>query len=145
MDRIRHSTGRVVWISVFLFKDHYRKSNKQNASHHSRIAFENEKRKAREALARESAKLRGWSKSNSQLMNDGRSPFAGSFKIDISRLRKETGRKKRQDQKNPLSNQIYSMIWRDPPREFRSLTLQIHVNKLDNCARIQCSKCEVPA
>jgi len=95
------------------------------------------KRKAREALARESAKLRGWSKSNSQLMNDGAVTFRWFvqnryFPLKEGDWKEETAKTK----KSLIRTNLLDDLGEIPLASFDRFTLQIHVNKLgNNCAR----------
>jgi hypothetical protein len=91
--------------------------------------FRMTKKEAREALAREIAKRRGWFRSNSQVMNDGLVTFGWFVRNRYLPL-------KEGDWKEETAKTKKSLIQTNLLDNFDRFTLQLHVDKLaKNCAR----------
>jgi len=95
------------------------------------------KTEAREALAREVAKQRGWFRTNGQVMNDGsvtlnwfcRNRY---FPLKEGDWREETAKTK----KGLIQSNLLDDLGEIPLKNFDRFTLQMHVNKLGkNCSK----------
>ena len=95
------------------------------------------KTEAREALAREVAKQRGWFRTNGQVMNDGSVTlnwFCKNryFPLKEGDWREETAKTK----KGLIQSNLLDDLGEIPLKNFDRFTLQMHVNKLGkNCSK----------
>jgi hypothetical protein len=101
------------------------------------------KKTAREALAREVAKRKGWFRSNGQVMNDGSVTFAWFvrnryFPLKECDWKTETAKTK----KSLIQTNLLDDLGEIPLVNFDRFALQLQVNKLaKNCARDTYSRC----
>jgi len=95
------------------------------------------KKEARETLAREIAKRRGWFRSNGQVMNDGSVTFGWFvrnryFPLKESDWKEETAKNK----KSLIRTNLLDDLGEIPLVNFDRFTLQLHIDKLAKaCAR----------